>query len=363
MRIEAAALRAVAATIIEAAGSSAEEAKTVAIRLVEANLTGHDSHGVIRVPQYVDAVREGALIPNRRAAVLFESEVAAVLDGRFGYGQVVGEQAVQAAVAKAERHGVGLAALRNAGHLGRIGDWAELAAAAGMTSLHFVNVLGVPLRGAPHGGRDPRGTTQPIAIGMPVEGAAPIVLDFATTAVAEGKVRIARNKGVPLPEGCLIDDEGRPTTEPGALYADPPASLLPFGGAVSGHKGGGLWLLCDLLAGALTGGGSSHLPEAGERFSSNMLSIVIAPRAFGDPGGFAGEVRRYIDFVKSSRPRQPDGGVLLPGEPEQRSRAERLAGGIPVDPTTWEHVMAAAESLGVGRAGLEAMIGPATRTA
>jgi hydroxycarboxylate dehydrogenase B len=202
MRIEAAALQRVAATIIEAAGSSAEEEDQVAMRLVEANLTGHDSHGVIRVPQYLDAVRKGSVIPNRRAALLSETEVAAVLDGQFGYGQVVGGQAVQAAIDRASRHGVGLAALRNSGHLGRIGDWAELAAAAGMTSLHFVHVVGVPLRGVPHGGRDPRGTTNPIAIGMPVEGGAPIVLDFATTAVAEGKVRVARNKGVALPEAA-----------------------------------------------------------------------------------------------------------------------------------------------------------------
>jgi hydroxycarboxylate dehydrogenase B len=309
---------------------------------------------VIRVPQYVEMVASGALVPNRRAEPIAGTEVAVVLDGQFGYGQVVGEQAVEAAIAKAARHGVGLAALRNAGHLGRIGDWAELAAAAGMTSLHFVNVLGAPLRGVPHGGRDARGTTHPIAIGMPVEGASPIILDFATTAVAEGKVRIARNKGVPLPEGCLIDAEGRPTTDPGALYADPPGSLLPFGGAVSGHKGGGLWLLCDLLAGALTGGGCSRPPGAEARFSSNMLSIVIAPRSFGDPRGFAAEVERYLDFVKSSRPRQPGGEVLLPGEPERRHKAERLESGIPLDPTTWEQVLAGAASVGVDRARLEA---------
>lgn len=355
MRIGAAALRGVAAAIIEAAGSSPEEAETVAGRLVAANLTGHDSHGVIRVPQYVDAVRQGVLVPNRRAEVVFESEVAAVLDGGSGYGQVLGAQAVEAAIARAGRHGVGLAALRNSGHLGRIGDWAGLAADAGMVSLHFVNVVGVPLRGVPHGGRDARGTTNPIAIGMPVEGAPPLVLDFATTAVAEGKVRVARNKGVPLPEGCLIDAEGRPTNDPAAMYADPPASLLPFGGPVTGHKGGGLWLLCDLLAGALGGGGCSRAPEPGARATSNMLSIVVAPRAFGEPAGFAAEVERYIGFVRSSRPREPGGEVLLPGEPERRHEAERRAGGIPIDAASWEQVLACGERVGLGRDRLEAM--------
>ena len=354
MQIAADRLRRLAATILGAAGSSADEADVVAARLIGANLAGHDSHGVIRVPQYVDQVQAGHVLPNRTAEVVSETDAVTVLDGQGGYGQIVGAQSVQAAIDKATRHGIALSALQRSAHLGRLGDWAEMAAAAGMASIHFVNATGIPLRVVPHGGRDGRGTTNPLAMGIPVAGGDPVVLDFATSAVAEGKVRVARNKGVAIPPDCLLDADGRPTTDPNALYADPPGNLVPFGGAVTGHKGGALWLMVDLLAGAFTGGGCSRLPEGEPRFTSNMLSIVIAPEAYAG-AGLAAEIRRYLEFVKSSRPRAPGGEVLLPGEPERRARAERLANGVPVDPTTWEHILAAGEALGLGRAELEAL--------
>ena len=352
MQIAADRLRRLAATILEAAGSAATEAAAVAERLVGANLAGHDSHGVIRVPQYVDQVRAGQILPNQIADVVRETDVVTVLDGRGGYGQIVGAQSVQAAIDKARKHGIALSALRQSAHLGRLGDWPEMAAAAGMASIHFVNATGIPLRVVPHGGRDGRGTTNPIAMGIPVQGGDPVVLDFATSAVAEGKVRLARNKGVAIPPDCLLDGDGRPTTDPNALYADPPGNLVPFGGAVTGHKGGALWLMVDLLAGAFTGGGCSRLPEGAPRFSSNMLSIVIAPEAYLG-AGLAAEIRSYLEFVKSSRPRDPNGEVLLPGEPERRARAERLAHGVPVDPTTWDHILASAERVGLARGDLE----------
>ncbi len=358
MQIGAAVLNEIAATIFAASGSTAEEAGKVAGRLVDANLAGHDSHGIIRVPQYVGMVRDGALQLNQQAELVAETEAVAVFDGHWGYGQIVGEQSVQAAITKAGKHGIAMAALRQAGHLGRLGDWVELAAAAGMASMHLVNAVGLPLRVVPHGGRDPRGTTNPIAMGVPVEDGPPVVLDFATAAVAEGKVRIARNKGTAIPPDCLIDADGRPTTDPKQLYTDPPGCLLPFGGAVGGHKGGALWLMCDLFAGAFTAGGCSRPRRPDDRFGSNMLSIVIAPGAFADAGALGAEIRRYVEFVKSSRPRDPGGEVMLPGDPEQRARAERLAHGIPVDPETWEQVLAAGEQVGLRRADLEALAAP-----
>jgi uncharacterized oxidoreductase len=358
MQIAADRLRELAATILAAAGSSPDEAQTVAARLVDANLTGHDSHGAIRVPQYVAQVQDGTIVPNQKAEVVRETEVVTVLDGKFGYGQIVGAQAVHAAIDKARRHGIAMSALRSSAHLGRLGDWAEMAAAAGLVSLHFVNATGIPLRVVPHGGRDGRGTTNPVAMGIPVEGSrGPVVLDFATSATAEGKVRVARNKGVPIPPDCLLDAAGRPTTDPNDLYTDPPGTLLPFGGATAGHKGGALWLLVDLLAGGLTGGGCSRPPEGAARFSSSMLSIVIAPEAYADAGAIGAEIRRHLEFVKSARPRTPGGEVLLPGEPEGRVRAERLTNGIPIDPTTWEQIMASGMQVGLERANLEGMAG------
>jgi len=255
------------------------------------------------------------------------------------------------------RHGIAMSALRSSAHLGRLGNWAEMAAAVGLASLHFVNATGIPLRVVPHGGRDGRGTTNPIAMGIPVEGDGPVVLDFATSATAEGKVRVARNKGVAIPPDCLLDAEGRPTTDPNKLYTDPPGNLVPFGGTTGGHKGGALWLMVDLFAGGLTGGGCSRPPEGAPRFSSSMLSIVIAPHAYADAGALGAEIRRHVEFVKSSRPRTPGGEVLLPGEPERRARAERLASGIPIDPTTWEQILASGEQVGLARADLEAIAG------
>jgi uncharacterized oxidoreductase len=354
MQIAAAVLREVSAQILAAAGSSAAEAGKVAARLVDANLHGHDSHGVIRVPQYVGQVRSGAILPNRQPEIVVDTDTVTVLDGQFGYGQIMGERSIELAIKKAGRHGIAMSALRHTGHLGRVGDWPEMAAAAGMASLHFVNATGIPLRVVPHGGRDGRGTTNPIAMGIPVPGGPPVILDFATSATAEGKVRVARNKGVAIPPDCLVDADGNPTTDPNHLYTDPPGSLLPFGGAVSGHKGGALWLMCELLAGGLTGGGCSRPLDGRSRFSSGMLSIVVAPQAYGDAGAIGAEIERYLGFVKSSRPRQEGGEVLLPGEPERRAKAERETAGIAVDPTTWEHIMTAAEEVGLDRAALQA---------
>lgn len=353
MRVRSEALREIAAAVFRAAGSSADEADKVAARLVEANLTGHDSHGVIRVAQYVEAIGKGQLKTNRSVVVVAETPAIAVVDGQSGFGQIVAEQSVRLAVAKAERLGIGMAALRNSGHVGRLADWAEIAAAANMASVHFCNGTGSWNLVVPFGGRDPRTSTNPFAVAMPVPGGPPVVLDFATSAIAEGKVRVARNKGVPLPEGCLLDKEGRPTRDPDALYDG--GALLPFGYPVAGHKGGGLQLMCDLFAGLLSMGRCADDVEPGSVFSNHLTSIVVAPALFAAMDGFAAEARRFVEFVKSSRPVDPDGEVLLPGEPERRTKAERAANGIPLDPNTWAQLLGAGESVGLSRAELEAM--------
>ncbi|MGI9435035.1 MAG: malate/lactate/ureidoglycolate dehydrogenase [Geminicoccaceae bacterium] len=356
MQVQAPQLVQAGTAIFEASGSSVEEARKIAGRLVDANLTGHDSHGVIRIPQYIEAVQAGKLRPNQTAEVVNDVGAVVVLDGHSGYGQIVGEQTVDAAIDKARLQGIGMATLRNAGHLGRIGDWAARAADVGMVSLHFVNAIGHQLLVVPHGGAEPRGSTNPVAIGMPVPGKEPVILDFATSAVAEGKVRVARNKGTYLPPDCLLDVAGAPTTDPSTLYQKPKSSLLPFGGAVTGHKGGGLWLMVDLLAGALSSGGCAREPDGEPKLCSNMLSIVINPASFSDQSALASEVERYVAFIKSSKPRDPAKPVMLPGEPERKARGESLAAGITVDPETWMQISAAGETVGVASERLESIV-------
>src|SRR5439155_6405907 len=195
------------------------------------------------------------------------------------------------------------------GHLGRIGDWPLLAARAGRLSLHFVNTSGAGILVAPYGGIQRRLSANPIAAGVPVAGASPIILDMSACTLAEGKIRVALNKGVAVPENCIIDAAGRPTTDPRVFYGDPPGAIL----SIAGHKGHGLAVLCEVLAGALTGGGCSN-PANAQRVVNGMLSIILDVGRFQGEEGFAAEVSRFVDWVRSSAKATPEGEILMPGE-------------------------------------------------
>jgi hydroxycarboxylate dehydrogenase B len=327
--------------IFAAGGCGPSERNRIAHYLVGANLVGHDSHGVIRVPTYIDWLRAGKVIANQSLEIVFENDAIAVVDGRFGFGQVMGEEAMKLGIKKARRQGVAVVALRNSGHLGRIGDWAEMAAAAELVSLHFVNTSGGGILVAPFGGTDRRLSANPIAAGVPVKDSPPIIVDISTCTIAEGKIKVAFNKGLKVPEECILDSDGRPTDDPRAFYATPPGAILPLGG----HKGYGLSVIAEVLAGALTGGACSHFGV--DRVANNMLSIVLDPAILQPAGGFSDEIRGLIEHVKSSRTVTPDGEILMPGEPEARSRARKLRDGIEIDLTTWRQIAATAKSLGV----------------
>lgn len=330
--------------IFFASGSGRDEAAIVANHLVEANLLGHDSHGVIRVPKYTDWLADGSVIANRHAEIVNDHGALIVVDGGFGYGQVIGREAMGIAAERARRHGMAAVAIRNSGHLGRIGAWPEQLATAGLVSVHYVNTSGFGILVAPHGGSDRRLSANPIAAGVPVPGHQPLVLDIATSSTAEGKIQVARNKGTSIPPEYLIDGKGQPTTEPASFYADPPGAILPFGG----HKGFGLSFFCEVLAGSLTGGGSSHpCNPSATRLVNNMLSVAFEPAAFGDGGIFAADVDRLIAWVKASPPAVPGGEVLLPGEPEQRTREQRRRFGIPLDAETRRQLVSAGRRCGV----------------
>jgi uncharacterized oxidoreductase len=336
-------LRSLVASIFQAAGCQEAEAQRIATHLVEANLVGHDSHGVIRVASYVQWLRTGKVLANRSLKVVFENEALAVVDGQFGFGQTIGSQAMQLGIEKCGRHGVSVIALRNSGHLGRIGDWPLQAARAGKLSLHFVNTTGAGILVAPFGGMQRRLSANPIAAGVPIAGGAPLLLDISACTLAEGKIRVALNQGVPVPPNCIIDAEGRPTTDPKVFYADPPGAILP----IAGHKGSGLAVLCEILAGALTGGGCSN-PQNADRVINGMLSIFLDPRFFQSDQAFAAEIQRFIAWVKSSEKVTPEGDILMPGESEERTRAQRVQEGITIDPTTWAQLADTAKMVGLG---------------
>ncbi|MBV9288339.1 MAG: malate/lactate/ureidoglycolate dehydrogenase [Hyphomicrobiales bacterium] len=330
--------------VFVAAGSEPHEARIVASHLVEASLMGHDSHGVIRVSKYVDWLKAGQVRPNRHARIVSDRGALVVVDGDFGFGQVIGKEAMEIAAERGASHGVATVAIRNAGHLGRVGAWPQMLAERGLASIHFVNTSGFGILVAPFGGADRRLSANPIAAGVPIKGGRPIILDIATSAIAEGKIQVARNKGEELPPGLVLDGHGRPTTDPEVFYAKPPGAILPFGG----HKGSGLSFFCEILAGSLTGGHASNprSPTA-ERLVNNMLSLAFDPGAFGDADAFVDDVIRLVTWVKASPPISPNGKVLLPGEMEENVRCERVANGLPIDDATWRALSATAASLGV----------------
>jgi uncharacterized oxidoreductase len=334
-----------------AGGSGPEEARLVADNLVTANLVGHDSHGIGMMPRYVEALLEGGLHPNRKVEVKLDGGSLLALDGGAGYGQSIGLQATRLAIERAQKHGVAIVALGNSHHLGRIGHWAEMAVAQGLVSMHFVNVRSYA-RVAPFGGADRRFGTNPVCIAIPLAGQAPFVLDMATSAVAQGKLRVAHNKRAKVPHGWLIDDQGNPTDDPKWGVVPPLGAMLCFGE----HKGYGLSVACELLGGALTAGGvDSFENKTKRRVLNGMLSIVIDPRKLGTAATFEKEAREYLAWLRTSRPAPGFDRVRIAGEPERETRAVRERDGIPVDESTWKEIRAAGAKLKLSPDHLDAL--------
>ncbi len=341
-------LRQIGYQLFEAAGCSREDARFVADHLVESNLFGHDSHGVIRYPEYIGAIRDGRFKVGGSAVIVRETPCTAVIDGGSALGQLGGRFAMQLAMKKAGEHGLGAVTLRNTCHLGRIGAYPLLAAEAGFIALAFVNAGHLGYQIAPFGGIDGRLSTNPIAFAAPRRESKPIMVDMTTSVAAEGKVRVAINEGRSVPEGWLIDSEGRPTTDPRALIADPPGAILPLGGVVA-HKGYGLSIVVELLGGALSGEGCA----AGSRIlhSNGVMFTVYNIEHFTERDSYYNELEALLRHIKSSRLAPGFSEILAPGEPEFRNAQKRAQEGVEVDATTWEKVMSAARSVGVDPAG------------
>jgi hydroxycarboxylate dehydrogenase B len=328
-------------SVVAAGGSEAREARMVAENLVTANLMGHDSHGIGMIPRYVDALLEGGLSVNQHPKVKLDSGALLALDGCQGYGQVIGFEATDMAVQRARQHGSCIMALGRSHHLGRIGQWGEQAAAQGLVSLSFVNVISRAIV-APFGGADARFGTNPVCVAIPVPGEPPFVLDMATSAVAQGKIRVAHNKNEKVSPEWLLDDQGNPTSEPRFGVVAPFGALRTFGL----HKGYGLALVCELLGGALTGGGTWHSDDRSKRRVWNgMLTILVDPARLDTDHLFGQETRAFLDSLRRSPVAPGFDKVRIAGEPERETRARREKEGIAVDATTWQEILAAAAKL------------------
>jgi hydroxycarboxylate dehydrogenase B len=339
--------------IVKAGGSSDREAELVSTNLVEANLKGHDSHGVGMIPRYVQSVVNGGLAVNAHVKIVLDTGPLLTLDGLTGYGQVIGHEAMELAAERARSNGVCLVGLANAHHIGRIGHWAEQCIDHGLVSIHFVNVISRPIV-APWGGSDARHGTNPFCVGIPRRGKDPIVLDLATSKIAQGKTRVAHNKGVSLEPGTIIDNTGHPTVDPRYTVVPPYGAILPFGD----HKGSGLALVCEILGGALSGGQVVKGPSDGKHNVINgMLSIVIDPDKLGTGENLAREVESFVAWHTGSPPAPGIDRVRIAGEPERETRTKRLAEGIPVDPTTWQDILEAGKKFGLDPAALETIVG------
>jgi len=295
------------------------------------------------MPRYVEALLEGGLHANQKVEVKLDGGSLLALDGRAGYGQTIGLQATEMAIERAKKHGVSITSLGNSHHLGRIGHWAEMAVAQGLVSIHFVNVISFA-RVAAYGGADGRFGTNPVCIGIPLAGEPPFVLDMATSAVAQGKLRVAHNKGAKVPPGRLIDDSGRQTEDPRYAVIPPYGAMLTFGE----HKGYGMAVACELLGGALTGSGTWHRPADTARTVLNgMLVVLIDPAKLGTQASFEQEATAFVDWLRQSPPGAGFEAVQIAGEPERRARAAREREGIWLDDATWGEIVEAGRKVGV----------------
>jgi uncharacterized oxidoreductase len=334
-------LEALGTEVFARLGAPAEEAAWVARLLVRSNLQGHDSHGVLRIPQYVRAIRAGQIRPGEPPGVEETGPATLRVDGRLGFGQVVARRAMDLAVERARRHGVAAVAIRRANHVGRLADYAEQAAEAGVVGVVFANDSGALQNVAPHGAVEGRLSTNPLAVGIPRRTAPHLVVDISTSVVAAGKLRAALEAGERAPAGWVQDAAGNPSTDPGVPWARPPGTLLPM----AGHKGYALALVVEALAGVLSGAGFAR-PDPGPDYQGVFLWTLDVAR-FLPPERFVADVEALVAHVKSARPRPDVPEVLVPGEGSSRAMARRRAEGIPLAEATWARIRRICDDLGL----------------
>ena len=337
-------IRKIAYTVLCAVGASDSNAGIVADHLADANMAGQDSHGFIRVPQYVAVIREGRLDPAAEPEVEQETGSLARVDGHHTFGQVVALYSTKLAIEKARESGIALVTMGKLGHTGRIGTYPEIVAKAGMVGIFCTGVIGpgasiVP----PFGGSEGRLSTNPFSIGFPYAPDSPILLDYATSASAEGKVRVYRNRGHDLPDKWILDKDGVPTSDPNAFYDG--GVILPFGGLTGGHKGFALGFIVSLLGGAL--GNTGQISEKEGAMPGGSTVIVIDADKLVPIDDLREAVAAQVDHVKSSEPMDKAKPVQFPGEYEVTNRRQRLEEGVEIEQDTWDVVAETVRDLGL----------------
>jgi len=326
-----------AQSLLSAGGADDEEADIVAGSLVESNLRGHDSHGVMRIPFYLQRIRDGILQAGARLTIAHDAPAALTGDGNWGFGQVVAGELMHRLIDRARNTGAVVGTLRHSAHIGRLGEYAELAAENGMAALITANTHGAAQRVAPVGGKRPRLGTNPLCMGMPGGQDGPFVLDFGTSATAEGKVRVKRIAGENVPDGWILDPEGRPTNDPAQLYGDPPGTILPMG-ATQAYKGFGLAFLIEMFCGGLSGGQCAY-SDPPPPVGNCAFFLVVDPQQLGMAEHLQREVGALENYVRGVPLIDGVERVTLPGDPERNTREQRMASGIPLDEGNWKALL------------------------
>ena len=349
-RLRAGDLRSFIQHIFEALQVPSADAAWVAEVLVRADLVGHDGHGVICLAPYAQAIRSGLVQPSAICEAVEESPSMALINGHGGLGQVVARHAMALAIRKAQEMKISSVGAYNLSHVGRLGDYTRLAAEQNLVGIMTVNSGGAAPLVAPFGGIAGRLGTNPLSMAFPVSRGVPFVLDMATSVVSEGRVRIKHQTGEPLPEGWLLDHQGRPTTDSSALYLEPRGALLPLGDS-AGHKGFGLAMVVEMLSGILAHGGCAG--QATDRLPNGTFMIVIDISAFIEPSTFHAEIEDLLSYVKSAPLAPGVETIMYPGEPEAREQQRREREGILLSDETWQQVTALARELGIPLSTLE----------
>ena len=327
-----------------------DECSIVTEALLEASLSGYDSHGIMRIPMYVDAIRQGLMIPGAKIEVINETPSSVHLDGGRGLGPVTATYAVRLASQKANETGIGCVSIVNSNDIARLGSYLLEPARRRLIAVMMVNDAGGGPSVAPWGGVEPLLSTNPIAAGIPRREGSPLIIDISTSVVSVGKLKMFANLGDKVPQGWIVDKNGNSITDPKTFFADPKQSaLLPLGGMLAGYKGFALSLLIDILAGGLSGAGCSAGLKI-ENCGNGVLVLVIDPARFNSQESFTDCVEEFVERVKNSKKAPGVEEILIPGERASRERQIRIKEGIPIDPPTWKRITEILKELGINHA-------------